>query len=210
MQPPSRVRLTDHRLDHPNTSIESIRCFDKAFIGFVCGNEGGELLTEVAKLPNLTRKSLFPWWCRFDGRFNCFAPQKMAKSLEKIIRENFDGLEAARHQCGSLKAWKGKTAWHPMKTLTYERRLWILARASTKAVLTILRIPRRALLLPRDASGFCSSGSTRMHQPSRNKYGYHYGLNLALALSYCFLVGWTLFSSRGPSCSTVMHYSVIA
>ena len=91
-----------------NTSIESIQ-FDKDFIGCVFGRERGELLDQVAKLPNL--KEVFLGDAGLMVEF-IVSLLKNAKSLRKITlhrlvmqgtQKDFDGLEAALYQHGSLK-----------------------------------------------------------------------------------------------------------
>jgi hypothetical protein len=92
-----------------NTSIESIK-FDKDFIGCVFGNERGELLNQVAKLPNL--KEVFLGDAGLMVEEVIVTLLKNAKSLRKIslhrlvmqgTHEDFDSLEAALYQHGSLK-----------------------------------------------------------------------------------------------------------
>jgi hypothetical protein len=91
-----------------NTSIESIK-FDKDFIGCVFGRERGELLNQVAKLPNLKEVFLGDAGLMVDAIATLL---KNAKGLKKIslhrlvmqgIKKDFDGLEAVLHQHGSLK-----------------------------------------------------------------------------------------------------------
>jgi hypothetical protein len=91
-----------------NTSIESIK-FDKDFIGCVFGRERGELLNQVAKLPNLKEVFLGDAGLMVEIIITFL---KDAKSLKKIslhrlvmqgTQKDFDGLEAALHQHGSLK-----------------------------------------------------------------------------------------------------------
>jgi hypothetical protein len=92
-----------------NTSIESIK-FDKDFIGCVFGKERGELLNQVAKLPNL--KEVFLGDAGLMVEEVIVTLLKNAKSLRKITlhrlvmqgtQKDFDGLEAALYQHGSLK-----------------------------------------------------------------------------------------------------------
>ena len=91
-----------------NTSIESIQ-FDKDFIACVFGKERGQLLDQVAQLPNL--KEVFLGDAGLMVEF-IVSLLKNAKSLRKITlhrlvmqgtQKDFDGLEAALHQHRSLK-----------------------------------------------------------------------------------------------------------
>jgi hypothetical protein len=91
-----------------NTSIESIK-FDKDFIACVFGKERGELLDQVAKLPNLKEVSLGDAGLMVEVIVTLL---KNAKSLRKIslhrlvmqgTQKDFDGLEAALYQHGVLK-----------------------------------------------------------------------------------------------------------
>jgi hypothetical protein len=91
-----------------NTSIEAIK-FDKDFIACVFGKERGELLVQVAKLPNL--KEVFLGDAGLMVEF-IVSLLKTANSLRKITlhrlvmqgtQKDFDGLEAALYQHGSLK-----------------------------------------------------------------------------------------------------------
>jgi hypothetical protein len=93
-----------------NTSIESIK-FDKDFIGCVFGRERGELLNQVAKLPNLKEVFLGDAGLSVDAIATLI---KNAKGLKKITlhqlvmqgtQKDFDGLEAVlyQHAVGPLK-----------------------------------------------------------------------------------------------------------
>jgi hypothetical protein len=91
-----------------NTSIESIQ-FDKDFIGCIFGSERGELLNQVAKLPNLKEVVLGDAGLLVDA---IAALLKNTKGLKKMslhrlvmqgVKKDFDGLEAALYQHGSLK-----------------------------------------------------------------------------------------------------------
>jgi hypothetical protein len=91
-----------------NTSIESIH-FDKDFIGCVFGRERGELLNQVAMLPNLKEVLLGDAGLLVQVTVTLL---KNAKGLKKITlqrlvmqgtQKDFDGLEAALYQHGSLK-----------------------------------------------------------------------------------------------------------
>jgi hypothetical protein len=91
-----------------NTSIESIH-FDKDFIGCVFGRERGELLNQVAKLPNLKEVLLGDAGLMVQVIVTLL---KDTKDLKKITlhhlvmqgtQKDFDGLEAALYQHGSLK-----------------------------------------------------------------------------------------------------------
>jgi hypothetical protein len=91
-----------------NTSIESIQ-FDKDFIACVFGRERGELLNQVAKLPNLKEVFLGDAGLMVEIIVTFL---KDAKSLKKIslhrlvmqgTQKDFDGLEAVLYQHGSLK-----------------------------------------------------------------------------------------------------------
>ena len=90
-----------------NTSIESIQ-FDKDFIGCV-RKERGELLNQVAKLPNLKEVFLGDAGLMVEIIVSLL---KNAKGLKKIslhrlvmqgTQKDFDGLEAVLYQHGSLK-----------------------------------------------------------------------------------------------------------
>ena len=94
-----------------NTSIESVQ-FDKDFIGCVFGNERGELLNQVAKLPNLKEVFLGDAGLMVDAIATLL---KNAKGLKKMslhrlvmqgIEKDFNGLEAVLYQHGSLKAFE--------------------------------------------------------------------------------------------------------
>ena len=94
-----------------NTSIESIQ-FDTDFIGCVFGTERGELLNQIAKLPNLKEVFLGDAGLMVDAIATLL---KNAKGLKKIslhrlvmqgIEKDFDGLEAVLYQHGSLKAFE--------------------------------------------------------------------------------------------------------
>jgi hypothetical protein len=91
-----------------NTSIESIQ-FDKDFIACVFGKERGELLNQVAKLPNLKEVFLGDAGLMVEIIITLL---KNAKNLKKIslhrlvmqgTQKDFDGLEAVLYQHGSLK-----------------------------------------------------------------------------------------------------------
>jgi hypothetical protein len=91
-----------------NTSIESIQ-FDKDFIGCVFGKGRGELLNQVAKLPNLKEAFLGDAGLMVQVIVTLL---KDAKGLKKITlhrlvmqgtQKDFDGLEAALYQHASLK-----------------------------------------------------------------------------------------------------------
>jgi hypothetical protein len=91
-----------------NTSIESIK-FDKDFIACVFGRERGEILDQVARLPNLKEVFLGDAGLMVDAIVTLL---KNAKGLKKIslhrlvlqgIEKDFEGLEATLYQHGSLK-----------------------------------------------------------------------------------------------------------
>jgi hypothetical protein len=91
-----------------NTSIETIR-FDKDFIACVFGKERGEVLDQVAKLPNLKEVHLGDAGLMVEAIVTLL---KNAKSLRKIslhrlvmqgTQKDFDGLEATLYQHGALK-----------------------------------------------------------------------------------------------------------
>jgi hypothetical protein len=91
-----------------NTSIESVQ-FDKDFIACVYGSERGEILDQVAKLPNLKEVFLGDALLMVDVIALLL---KNAKGLKKISlhrlvlqgnRKDVEGLEAVLYQHGSLK-----------------------------------------------------------------------------------------------------------
>jgi len=94
-----------------NTSIESIQ-FDKDFIGCVFGRERGELLNQVAKLPNLKEVFLGDADLKVDAIATLL---KNAKGLKNIslhrlvmqgIEKDFEGLAEILHQHDSLKGFR--------------------------------------------------------------------------------------------------------
>jgi hypothetical protein len=99
--------ITDALKD--NTSIESVR-FDKDFIACVYGRERGEILDQVAKLPNLKEVFLGDALLMADDITSLL---KNAKGLKKITlhrlvlqgtKKDFEGLKkAVLYQHGSLK-----------------------------------------------------------------------------------------------------------
>jgi hypothetical protein len=91
-----------------NTSIESIQ-FDKDFIGCVFGKGRGELLNQVAKLPNLKEVFLGDAGLMVDAIATLL---KNVKGLKKMtlhrlvmqgVQKDFDVLEAVLYQHGSMK-----------------------------------------------------------------------------------------------------------
>ena len=91
-----------------NTSIESIQ-FDKDFIGCIFGDERGQLLDQVAKLPNLKEVFLGDAGLMVEVIVTLL---KNAKSLRSITlhhlvmqgnQKDFDLLEAALSRHESLK-----------------------------------------------------------------------------------------------------------
>jgi hypothetical protein len=91
-----------------NTSIESLR-FNKDFIGCVLCDDRGKLLDQVTKLPNLKDVFLGDAGLMVEVIVTLL---KHANNLRQIslhrltmqgTQEDFDGLEAALYQHGSLK-----------------------------------------------------------------------------------------------------------
>jgi hypothetical protein len=116
--------MTDALKD--NTSIESIG-FDKDFLACVYGRERGEILDQVAKLPNLKEVFLGDALLRADDIASLLKNAKGLKniSLHHLVlqgtKNDFEGLEAVLYQHGSLKYFQMEDCIAPNEDIDMEK-----------------------------------------------------------------------------------------